>query len=505
MFFLRNAFKNKKYFKRFAVAIAAVLFALVFFSIFAVFACKKGANDKKRENGLYEMTLELCENTLKGDFVYSEKANLSGDSEYFVFCLQPNYLSSGTEREKGSESESGDGAERAGENEQKSLMKITNAFGGSFSYLNGGAYIKTGAKTKNGLKSAHLSFELALPHGNDRLSVTETGINLANFYPYICDYDEKTGWAINEKTSVGDPFSYRVADYKIELTVKSTYTVAGAKPSSCDVRGEKTVYGYNLKNYTQAAFCLSENFEVISKKSGNRSINCYYVKNYGQDYGEKESADFYEKSLSLAADALCFFEKNYGAYPREDYSIAFVPFFCGGMEYPSLSFVSANQSVENSIKAIVHETAHQWFPLTVVNDEFSEGYFDEGLAEFMTYKYFCRKLPDYGAKMLDSAAKTVKNYTDNVCSDMRMNKRLCEFSGEYEYYAVVYARGLILFCECEKVSGEKKFAARLKNFYNENLFCRITAGDFADSLGKHEKKVFYSIVDSRAILCLPNK
>lgn len=498
-----------------AVLIAGVLSGILIF--------KKSNVKSKKQNGTYKMVLDLTDNVLTGELGYSENAELSEQKDYFVFCLQPNFLFegdlSGSSEQKNAENpdnqekENGKNYKNEKNDEtvenvahEKLPLKVLSAGGKKFSYLNGGNYVKVKTETKNGVKSASISFKVDIPSGKNRLSATKSGINLANFYPYKCTYDFAShDFVTFDKVYFGDPFFNEFADYFVELKVPSEYTVAGATAASCEVGGEKTTYKYNLKNYTCTAFCLSKNFEVICKKWGNRSINCYFVKGDGRNAAEKESANFYEKTVKLAISALEFFSKNYGDYPRESYSIAFVPFFCGGMEYPALSLVSCDENVENSTKAVVHETAHQWFPLTAANNEYCEGYFDEGLAEFMTYKYFLSVNGDFAAEMLTSASKTVKNYTHNVCKDMKMNKRLCDFSSDYEYYATVYARGLILFYECEKLSGEKNFAAKIKSFYGSNKFSNVTASTFANMLKTKPKKAFFSIVESNALLCLPNK
>lgn len=514
-------FKTKKRERTVKTKVAVIIFAsaILFTGVFSsLLLFKNGKTKQKTQNGVYKMTLALSGNTLLGELLYCENENNAEGENEFVFCLQPNFLYGGDFSKNGakkkdneaSENENAKKAENditAETNDLKDLpLKILSAGGEKCEYLKGGSYLKTDVKTENGKKFAKINFQTDILNGDDRLSITETGINLANFYPYKCAYDKNSHkWITFDKAKTGDPFFNEFADYEIKLNVPSTYTVAGAAAERCTVNGEKTIYEYDLKNYTQAAFCLSENFEVISKKWGDKSINCYYVKNFGQNSAEKESANFYDKSTLLAIDALDFFKNNYGDYPRKSYSIAFVPFFCGGMEYPALSIVSAKQNVENSLKAIVHETAHQWFPLTVGNNEYSEGYFDEGLAEFLSYKYFSFKKSPIAKSMLDSAAKTVKNYTDNVRAEMKMNKKLCEFSSEYEYYATAYARGLVLFYECEKLSGEKKFAAKLREFLSANKFCTITADDFAKTLNPKTKKAFFSIVESKALLCLPNK
>lgn len=478
------------------------------------FFCGCGA--QKNYNCRYALNLSLNGNALEGVLDYSEGtgARVRGDG-LLCFCLQPNYLFE-CERLKNSEQVS---AENYAENYAEQPLEIVGA-SAEYEILQNGAYMAIKPVTLGGERGVKINFSVKIPEGSGRLALTEDGVNLACFYPYRCAYSEKSGeYFMPPPACEGDPFFGDFADYDVTLSLSSAFVVAGVTPRFFNMEEEVAEYRYSLKNRRTVAFCLSKNFNVISKKSGNRSINCYFVNDAADKNSKKEFAfsknfegdgeyyrdyEYYEKLTALAADCLNYFNELFGDYKYNEYAIAFTPFDCGGMEYSSLSVINKNQSVQSTVKAIVHETAHQWLPLLVSNNEYEEAYFDEGFAEFAAFKYFSAKNSDLADDMLSVARKTVAAYTQNVSDKMKMNRALNEFKSEYDYYACVYARGLLAFCEAEKIAGERRFLSSLKKFAAQNSFKRAGASDFLNVLShRATEKAFLSIVEGEALLCLP--
>lgn len=486
--------------KKVAFTHLAVVF-LPFFIFSAVFFV--GCGGKTEQKIIYDLRAELNGNSLNCSLNYFESGLFGNYGETLCFCLQPNYLFA---CEKLNESEK---KEKTGEDELS--LKIIGE--SACKVLSGGNYaLVKGQKTNGGL-SAKINFTVEIPEGSGRLGVNEEVINLAAFYPIRCVYDEeKNEWITFEPSKFGDPFFCDFADYEITLNIPSAYVVAGGTPKFLNIAGDKAEYVYSFKNYRSPAFCLSKNFNVISQKSGYRSINCYFVENSDGLSGlsdNKKSGDdeykLYEKLTALAAKALSYFEKNYGEYAYDDYSLAFVPFYCGGMEYSAFSVINSDAEINELIKAVVHETAHQWLPLSASINEYSEAYFDEGFAEFSTYCFLKECGSDLADEILLNARRVVgANSSSFSDGKTKMDRSLNEFLSEYDYYACVYARGLVLFYETQTVAGEKSFLRSIKTFFNRYAFKKVCVDDFLKEIsGDKAKKVFLSIVRGEGGLCLP--
>jgi aminopeptidase N len=81
------------------------------------------------------------------------------------------------------------------------------------------------------------------------------------------------------------------------------------------------------------------------------------------------------RMLSYAERSMRTFIRSFGGYPYPEVDVVLTGFASfGGMEYPTLVFSNSNRIT------IAHELAHQWWYGMVGNNQFSDPWFDEGLA-----------------------------------------------------------------------------------------------------------------------------
>ncbi len=337
-------------------------------------------------------------------------------------------------------------------------------FGGSDKNL---IKVKTDKTYDKGEKvEATLKCGLVLPTSNLRLSKTEKTINLGNFYPCLAVFDGEK-YIECEYGKVGDPFVSSVSDYEIEITVPSTFVVAsGISAVSCDVAEDKTRYVYEENCIRDVAFVLSENFSVESKKWGNKSINYYFY--------DDENA---EKVLDTAILALEFFSKEFCEYPNDNFSIAKTPFNAGGMEYPTLVYLSDSLEYNDYIYALVHEIAHQWWYGIVGNNQLEQAYLDEGLAEYSTYVFFDEhKEFNIDADAVLDNARLLSSVCERAYLSLdssyvpTIERNLKDFKGEYEYANLVYNKSLIMMKDIETSLGRDNTLAILKGYLQENKY-----------------------------------
>ena len=125
--------------------------------------------------------------------------------------------------------------------------------------------------------SISVDFSVSLAKINHRLGITESAVNLGNFYPVLCGYDG--GFYECVYYSSGDPFFSDCADYEVTFTADEKYTVAASgelKESRKEGGGITNVYA--LENARDFALCLSENFETMSASAEGVTVNYYYSK-----------------------------------------------------------------------------------------------------------------------------------------------------------------------------------------------------------------------------------
>ncbi|MBP5193685.1 MAG: hypothetical protein J6126_03035, partial [Clostridia bacterium] len=174
-----------------------------------------------------------------------------------------------------------------------------------------------------------IDFTLAIAECALRLGHVDGFINLGNWFPILCARNEG-GFIECAYSAVGDPFVSEVADYTVNFTVPGEYTVAaGGECVSTAIAGGKAEYRFKLDGARDFALSLNKNYNVIQKTAGETSVCVYFA-----------DCPFAEEIAAVAVEATKTFSTLFGEYPYPSLSVAVTRFLHGGMEYPSLVFVS---------------------------------------------------------------------------------------------------------------------------------------------------------------------
>ncbi len=320
-----------------------------------------------------------------------------------------------------------------------------------------------------------IDFVLAIPNATHRFGWFDGNINLGNWYPVVCMF-ENGSFDMTPYYSTGDPFFSDIANYQVEFVFDSNYKLVSTGNINLEDSGEKSKAKISANAVRDFTICLSNKSKIISKI--DNEINHVYM-GYETD---KE----HQKYLDILVDATKFFSETFGGYPYGTISVVKTPFIYGGMEYPNVVFISDSvDDEEEFLKVIVHEIAHQWWYGVVGNNEISEAWLDESLAEYSTALFF-EKYSSYGLTyddMVSGALSSYLLYVDVVKTirgdvNTKMNLKVNEYQNDYEYSYMVYVKGVIMFDSLKTMVGEKKVVAGLKKYYNDNKFKIATKNKF---------------------------
>ena len=316
----------------------------------------------------------------------------------------------------------------------------------------------------------YFEYSFTLDESDGRLGITDKTVNFALFYPIKC-VKNNGEFVMHEYSAFGDPFYFDYCNLDLRLVVPSVYSVAcGGYPEECLPSGDRTTYFYSFKNVKNVAFSVSQVYNVVTKKSGYKSINYYYYDDIAP-----------EETLNEVVCALVFFQKKIGEYAYDILTFAQSPYEYGGMEYSCFFVVGECPERENYLYAAVHETAHQWFPIAVGSDEYFRPCFDEGLAETMSIKYYESKDEARAKNMYLSAKAAYEGYKRNCLAVgkkplEKQNSPLKEYSSAYEYTVNAYYASSCAFLQAfDSLDGSLK---PLKNFYRKNKFRNASERDF---------------------------
>lgn len=325
-----------------------------------------------------------------------------------------------------------------------------------------------------------IGFLTKLANVEHRTGITENSVNLGNFYPILCPF-ENGGFVENVYYSDGDPFVSECAEYKVSLTLPKEYEVA----FTGDLAGERTleskkVYTMYAMNVRDFACVLYKNARVINEKVGDTTLSYYY-------YADKTPQD----TLAVAAEAFSYYEERFGEYPYSTYMLAETGLCFGGQEYPRLTMLSDGLNEEEKPRAVAHEVAHQWWYGVVGSNQVENAWQDEGLAEYSALCFF-EKYEKYGYTregLVTAALREYRSYYDVYGSvlgrtDTRMTRHLKDYVSDYEYKCLSVDKAVVMLDTLRKSIGDKKFFHALEKYYGGCAYGVANVGDFVGCFEK---------------------
>lgn len=319
---------------------------------------------------------------------------------------------------------------------------------------------------KGEIVDLYLEYTVKIPTTKDRFGYHENGINFGNWYPIACVYDED-GWNKDPYYKLGDPFYSDVSNYNVTIITPEDIVLASSGTILSEEKdGNKkryTIEGLLLRDFAWAA---SKDFVVREKLVDDIVIKVYSI---------NDDSDLIDRSLDAGVKAIKAFNKVFGKYPYDEYSIVITE-FPSGMEYPSIVFIS-NAYSENYLgdileKIIVHETAHQWWYGVVGNDQIDEAWLDEGLATYSEVIY-TKEVKDTkeGKSYYNQNIKLGYEYGSSYLGENEVvNRPLSEFEGWNDYGILVYTRGAMFFDKIKEDFGEDKLYKILSTYYDKYKF-----------------------------------
>ena len=201
---------------------------------------------------------------------------------------------------------------------------------------------------------------------------------LAICFPYVdCSCDGM--WQIDPQLYLGGGGENRnpdFRDYHVEIDVPEQFEVACAGEP---VRKDGIV-SVDLENIRDFAVVVSDLMGVDTFETQGIMIRNYYLK-----AGDTEA--YKEISRQTIIDSFEFYSGLLGDYQRKEYSLAQ---YIDGMEYSGFAVVDGRNLLDGGpdngnklMRNTAHEVGHSWFYDVVGNNEYNEGWIDEGIVSYL--------------------------------------------------------------------------------------------------------------------------
>lgn len=333
-----------------------------------------------------------------------------------------------------------------------------------------------------------VNFTLTIPQVNHRFGYNGRTVNLGNWYPVACVYEDGK-FVTDTYCEYGDPFYSECANYEISLSVPSGLAVASTGETSKSEGDVCDLFELKANKVRDFAIVIGE-MKMLGARVNGVDINYYYT-----------ADDNAEKTLACASDAIKTFSNLFGKYPYSTYSVVRTHFLHGGMEYPALSLISDALNDSLFTEAVIHETAHQWWYGVVGNNEVKNAWMDEGLSEFSTGLFY-EQNPSYGVdanKRQADALGAYIIYFDDCKANARddsMNRSLGEYKDTFEYTYCSYVKGELMFSSLRTVIGNDDFINGLKKYYNDYKFKNAKPDDLIGCFERTSARPLKSFFDA---------
>ena len=170
-----------------------------------------------------------------------------------------------------------------------------------------------------------------------------------------------------------------------------------------------------------------------------------------------------DRLAEWAVDAVGDLEGRFGAFPYGTLTVALLPDYGGGIEYPSMILEATP-----SRSVLVHETAHQWFYGMVGDSQFRDPWLDEAFATYAE-----ATLDPQSADYLEGA----------IDLPGEVGGSMADFEGsDNTYFDIVYGKGAAALLAAREAVGEDAFDAALRCYVDANAWTIATPADVAVAL-----------------------
>jgi hypothetical protein len=190
--------------------------------------------------------------------------------------------------------------------------------------------------------------------------------------------------------------------------------------------------------------------------------------------GELPVAQLAEWTTAAIADL----EAHVGPFPYRTLTVALLPDYGGGIEYPSMIFEATP-----SRPVLVHEVAHMWFYGMVGNSQFRDPWLDEAFATW------AEAVVDEQSAFGDQAALQMPGEVGGSMAD---------FADDGTYFDVVYGKGGAALLAAREAAGPEAFDAAIRCYADANAWSIATPEDVAAALADLPGAVD-ALVDAQAL------
>ncbi len=363
-------------------------------------------------------------------------------------------------------------------------------------------------------------FHVKLPHNFSRGGHDGQSYQATQWYPKPAVYD-KNGWHPMTYLDQGEFYS-EFGSFDVRITVPKNYVVAATgelqnaeekewlrSRSSFtweSIKGKEKTAGGQMKTTYQYFPESSGEIKILQYKQNNVHDFAWFadkrfIVNYDTcrltsgkvidvyTYYTPKYQSGWKNSVQFCKDAVRHYSSLVGEYPYSIVQALQGPDnLGGGMEYPTITSISAGGDTKSIDNVIAHEIGHNWFYGILASNERDHPWMDEGINSFYDDKY---KISKYGEQnKLERILFETKAVTK---TDQPIELPSEKYSFE-NYALVAYYKTAEWMRYLESELGTEVFNKAMQEYYDRWKFKHPQPEDFKkameESSGKNLDSVF---------------
>ena len=299
-------------------------------------------------------------------------------------------------------------------------------------------------------------------------------IHLPMFYAQLAVFDEK-GWHTDLPQTQGDSRYAECSDYNVTIIANKSYDMlCNGTLISKEITKDRIKTKYKCEQRRDLVICGSDKYTIKDAVVGNVHVLGYF--------NERYDPKIIDAVMNAATETVAFLSNALSEYPYD--TLIITDSGAGvnspvSMEYSGLVTIAINDEL-NTVQAVYHEIAHQWFYSIVGNDENKEAWLDESLANYMTGLCMNRFRPKEESDLFWEIIRQQNDASGNEkinmpCDDMRV------------YLWTVYGRGTWMFKQLSDEMGEQQLLYCLSTYCNKMAYKNASGRDLLQALleGSH--------------------
>ncbi len=383
-------------------------------------------------------------------------------------------------------------------------------------------------------------FHVKLPYNFSRGGHVGQAYQITQWFPKPAVYDHK-GWHTIPYLDQGEFYS-EFGNYEVQITLPQNYAVAATgnlqevtekewlqkrkqftrevekkkpnekKASESSIASSATVktLHYSQNNIHDFAWFADKEFTVKTdtlRLPSGRIINVYA-------YYYSDNTAIWSNCIKFIKQAILTKSKWLGEYPYDVVTVVEDEREDGGMEYPTITFLSGGGNEKMLDYVINHEVGHNWFYGILASNERIHPWMDEGMNTFYDNRYaiqqygntsldiFNKKSSFIQKRMPDDIFQTMLQSVIAVKKDQPIETPSDQFSNT-NYNDVAYTKTGNWMALLEKKLGKDLFDSCMKAYYNNWKFKHPYPEDFKSTIeqtsGKNMDSVFNLLVKKGSV------